>query len=256
MHVLILLKKKWSLVIGCFLCVLFCSCVNTREATYFNDLKDSTQFRSGTLPETFIKSSDILDITVSSLNPEATAIFNPSHKANGENTGYLVEPNGTILFPVLGSIKVEGLTKEQLKAQLTKMLADKKLLVDPIVSVRFQNFRVTVLGEVKNPAVIPVPSEKISMLEAIGLAGDLTIYARRDNVLLIREENGVKMLKRINLNTNELLGSSYYYLKANDVIYVEPNKSKVASTSRTQAWLPAAFSGLSFVAIVLDRILK
>jgi polysaccharide biosynthesis/export protein len=256
MYLLVLFKRGWSLVICCFICVLFSSCVNTRKTTYFNDLKDSAQFRSGILPETFIKPSDILDITVSSLNPDATAIFNAPHKLNGENNGYLVEANGTILFPVLGSIKAEGLTKEQLKTQLTKMLNEKKLLIDPIISVRFQNFRVTVLGEVKNPSVIPVPSERISLLEAIGLAGDLTIYARRDNVLVIREDNGMNLVKRISLNSNELLGSQYYYLKANDVIYVEPNKSKVASTGRAQAWLPGVFSGLSFVVILIDRILK
>ena len=255
MNLSIVFRKEWSFLAPCFICILFCSCVNTRKATYFNDLRDSAQFRSELLSETFIKSSDILDITVSSLNPEATAIFNPSHKANGENTGYLVEPNGTILFPVLGSIKVEGLTKEQLKAQLTKMLTDKKLLVDPIVSVRFQNFRVTVLGEVKNPAVIPVPSEKISLLEAIGLAGDLTIYAKRDNVLIIREENGEKTVKRINLNSNELFTSPYYYLKSNDVIYVEPNKTKVATSGRSQVWMPVVFSALSFFTIVADRVL-
>ena len=136
------------------------------------------------------------------------------------------------------------------------MLTDKKLLVDPIVSVRFQNFRVTVLGEVKNPAVIPVPSEKISLLEAIGLAGDLTVYAKRDNVLVIREENGEKITKRINLNSNELFTSPYYYVKSNDVIYVEPNKAKVASAGRSQTWLPIIFSALSFMTIIADRALR
>jgi polysaccharide biosynthesis/export protein len=255
MYLLVLFKRGWSLVICCFICVLFSSCVNTRKTTYFNDLKDSAQFRSGILPETFIKPSDILDITVSSLNPDATAIFNSPGKLNGETNGYLVEANGSILFPVLGSIKAEGLTKEQLKAQLTKMLNEKKLLIDPIVSVRFQNFRVTVLGEVKNPSVIPVPSEKISLLEAIGLAGDLTIYGKRNNVLVIREENGEKTVKRVNLNSNELFTSPFYYLKSNDVVYVEPNKAKVASSGRTSVWLPIVFSALSFFTIVADRVL-
>lgn len=246
-------RLVFSIVVCTTLAVVFSSCVNTRKATYFNDLRDSAQFKSEFVPETYIKSSDILDITVSSLNPEATTIFNPAPKAGAENIGYLVEPNGTILFPVLGTIKVEGLTKEQLRGQLAKMLTDKKLLVDPIVSVRFQNFRVTVLGEVKNPAVIPVPSEKISLLEAIGLAGDLTIYARRDNVLVIREENGQKTMKRINLNTDEVFSSPYYYLKSNDVVYVEPNKAKVANSGRAQTLLPIVFAALSFLTIVADR---
>jgi len=144
--------------------------------------------------------------------------------------------------------------KEQLKATITKQLVDKKLLIDPIVSVRFQNFRVTVLGEVRNPSVIPVPSEKISLLEAIGLAGDLTIYAKRDNVLVIREENGEKTVKRMNLNSTELFTSPYYYLKSNDVVYVEPNKTKIATAGRAQVWMPVVFSALSFLTIVADRV--
>ncbi|MGZ5219910.1 MAG: polysaccharide biosynthesis/export family protein [Chitinophagaceae bacterium] len=232
------------------------SCVNTRKATYFNDLKDSSRFASSALPETYIQANDLLNIKVSSLNPEATEIFNPATKPNEETTGYLVEADGTILFPVIGSIKAVGLTKEQLKTNLVKMLTERKLLIDPIVSVRFQNFRVTVLGEVKSPAVIPVPSEKISLLEALGLAGDLTIYARRDNVIVIREEGGEKKVNRINLNSIELFTSPYYYLKSNDVVYVEPNKAKVASTSRASQWLPLVVSGLSLGIIAVDRLIK
>ena len=238
--------------------IVFSSCVNTRQATYFNDLEDSTRFPNTQLPRSLIQPNDILSITVSSLNPEATVIFNTPVTviANDQFPGYLVAADSTILFPVLGNIKAGGLTKDQLKNSLTKSLVDKKLLVDPIVNVRFQNFRVTVLGEVKNPAVIPVPSEKISLLEAIGLAGDLTIYAKRDNVLVIREENDEKTVKRLNLNSSELFASPYYYLKSNDVVYVAPNKNRVASTARSQLWLPILFSALSFAAIIADRSLR
>jgi polysaccharide export outer membrane protein len=171
--------------------------------------------------------------------------------------GYLVSNGGTIEFPVLGTIKAAGLTKEQLKETITKKLVDQKLLTDPIVTVRFLNFRVTVLGEVNHPGELSVPSEKISLLEAIGLAGDLTIYARRDNVLVIREnENGDKEIKRIDLNSKELLSSPYYYLRSNDIVYVEPNKARIASAGRGQIWVPAVLSGLSLVAIVVDRLVK
>jgi polysaccharide export outer membrane protein len=241
-------------VIAVSIIFLLTSCIDTKKATYFNGLKDAGHFNNTTLPQTYIQPNDILDITVSSLNPEATTIFNPAPSSNNEKAGYLVEANGTILFPVLGSIKAAGSTKEQLKADIAQRLTDKKLLMDPIVTVRFQNFRVTVLGEVKNPAVIPVPSEKISLLEAIGLAGDLTIYAKRDNVLIIRENSGEKITKRINLNSDELFTSPYYYLKSNDIVYVEPNKSRVASASRTQQWLPVVISALSFGIIVIDRV--
>ena len=132
----------------------------------------------------------------------------------------------------------------------------KKLLVDPIVNVRIMNFKVTVLGEVAKPSVVPVANEKISMLEAIGMAGDMTIYAQRDNVLLIRIENGKRITRRINLNSPEFLGSPFYYLKNNDVVYVEPNKDKIATTRRSQQLLPIIVSVLSVIVIIADRHIK
>ena len=116
------------------------------------------------------------------------------------------------------------------------------------------NFKVTVLGEVGHPSVIPVPSEKISLLEALGLAGDLTINARRDNVMVIREEAGRKIIKRINLNSSELFTSPYYYLQTNDVVYVEPNKAKVRSGSNAAMWVTVALAALSFGIIAVTNI--
>jgi len=239
--------------------LVFTSCVNTRDATYFNDLNDTSLLSLTIISESVIQKNDILNISVSSLNTEASSIYNTPNNATGNTnnlTGYLVDGGGNIQFPVLGRIKAESLTKEQLKINITKTLLDKKLLVDPIVSIRFQNFRVTVLGEVARPTVVSVPSEKISLLEALGFAGDLTVYAKRNNVLVIREENGKKTIKRINLNSNELFTSPYYYLKSNDIVYVEPNKAKIASVSRSQQWLPVVISALSLGIIVLDRLIK
>ncbi len=112
------------------------------------------------------------------------------------------------------------------------------------------------MGEVAKPNVFTVPNEKISILEAIGLAGDLTIYGRRDNVLLIREEKNSKLIKRINLNSSEIFSSPYYYLKSNDIIYVEPNNARVAASSRAQQLLPTFIAGLSFIAIILTRVIN
>lgn len=240
---------------------LMTSCVNTRKAIYFNGINDATISSNTPIPESIIQKNDLLSISVSSLNLQADSVFNAPNVSGLTNqgvsmSGYLVNIDGTIQFPILGSVKAAGLTKEQLKESISKKLTDQKLLTDPLVSVRFLNFRVTVLGEVKNPAVLNVPNEKISFLEAIGLAGDLTIYAKRDNILIIREENGNKIIKRVNLNSNELLSSPYYYLKSNDIIYVEPNKTKIASGGRGQQWLPAVLSGLSLAAIVIDRLVK
>ena len=143
------------------------------------------------------------------------------------------------------------------KEKIKKMLLDSKQLLDPIIQIRFLNFHVTVLGEVKNPTVLTIPNEKISLLEAIGLAGDLTIQAKRDNVLVIREENGQKIIKRINLNSAELLSSPYYYLKSDDVVYVEPNKARVTSANgNAQQWVPIVVSVLSLGIIVADRAIN
>jgi polysaccharide export outer membrane protein len=159
-------------------------------------------------------------------------------------------------MPILGSVKAAGLTKEQLKDNITQVILSKKLLIDPIVDIRYLNYEVTVLGEVARPTVITVPSEKITLLKALGLAGDLTIYGKRDNVLLIREENGKKITRHIDLTSSDFFKSPYYYLQPNDVIYVQPNATKAAQASRSQQFLPIIFSALSVVAIVLDRLLR
>jgi len=254
-----------ALQLFCILVMLLVSvsCTNTKKAVYFSGQRTGS-FETPAVPKLVIQNNDLLSISVSSLNPEASAVFNTPNNAPANNntstttsaTGYLVDGDGNIQFPFLGAIKASGLTKDELKDKLTKTLLDKKLLVDPIIAVRFLNFKVTVLGEVAHPTVVTVPSERISLLEAIGLAGDLTIYAQRDNVLVIRDEDGKKVTHRLNLNSTELFTSPYYYLKSNDVIYVEPNKAKVASTSRSNQWLPILFSALSLGVIVVDRLTR
>ena len=250
------LIRKFSLVI-LILCIIFNSCVTTEKAVYFNNIQDKEFAEINVAP--VIQKSDILSISVSSLNAEATMIFNtPNQNGNNSNpqvTGYLVNSDGIILFPILGKIKVQGLTEKDFAESLAATLAEKKLLVDPIVNVRIINFKVTVLGEVAKPTVVQVPNEKISMLEAIGMAGDMTLYAKRDNVLLIRVENGKKITRRIDLNSPNFLESPFYYLKTNDIVYVEPNKDKVATTRRTQQLVPVLLSSLSLMAIIVDRFI-
>ena len=245
---------------------LFTSCANTRKITYFNNVKDATFSATTVQRQNTIEPNDILSITVSSLNAEASAPFNlqsnnisRSTTVTGNNTesgGYLVNADGTVDLPILGAVKAAGLTKEQLKDNITNLILSKKLLIDPIVDIRYLNYEVTVLGEVARPTVITVPSEKISMLKALGLAGDLTIYGKRDNVLLIREENGKRITRHIDLNSSDFFNSPYYYLQPNDVIYVQPNATKAATATRSQQFLPIIFSVLSIVAIVLDRVLR
>jgi len=239
--------------------------VDTRKIAYFNDVQDSALIASKAGLEPVIQEKDILSITVSSLSNEATILFNTpnlpmtptSPTTPGSPTGgYLVGQDGAIKFPVLGNIPAAGLTQRQLENNITQLLIDKKLLFDPIVTSRFLNFRVTVLGEVARPGVVYVPSEQISILEAIGDAGDLTIYGHRDNIILIRQEGEEKLVKRLNLNSSKILPSPYYFLKSNDVIYVEPGKAKVESTSITQQRLPVILSGLSLIIILLTNVFK
>jgi len=239
--------------------------VDTRKIAYFNDVQDSALIASKAGLEPVIQEKDILSITVSSLSNEATILFNTpnlpmtptSPTTPGSPTGgYLVGQDGAIKFPVLGNIPAAGLTQRQLENNITQLLIDKKLLFDPIVTSRFLNFRVTVLGEVARPGVVYVPSEQISILEAIGDAGDLTIYGHRDNIILIRQEGEEKLVKRLNLNSSKILQSPYYFLKSNDVIYVEPGKAKVESTSITQQRLPVILSGLSLIIILLTNVFK
>jgi polysaccharide export outer membrane protein len=242
------------------------SCSDTKKLTYFDNIQDQTFKADIITGEPVIQKNDLLSITVSSLSVEASAMFNaPNLSAynintvtslgNGSLAGYLVSPAGDIQFPILGLIKAEGKTKSQLSQYITSQLNEKKLLVDPIVSVRFLNFRVSVLGEVSRPGVYTIPNEKLSILEALGLAGDISLYGKKENVLLIREDDKAqKIIKRLNLNSHEIFTSPYYYLRSNDVIYVEPMKDKVAK-ERNQALLPIVFSLITLAIVVLDRVL-
>ena len=258
---------------GCIVVFFFfstVSCVDTKKAAYFYGIGDTTISASySKIPEPVIYRNDILTISVSSPNPEADIIFNAPNMLGtqsggmggvgaiaSQTTGYLVSPEGNIQFPVIGNIKVAGLTKTEIKDLITKELVDRKLLIDPVVNIRIINFRITIMGEVRNPTVVSVPSEKISILEALGMAGDLTVYAKRDNILLIREINGEKTVRRLNLNSKNLLESPYYYLKSNDVIYVEPNAARLSSGERSMQIWPLVLSTVSVIAVVTALLVK
>ena len=235
------------------------SCVDTRKTTYFNEAENE-RLKSPEETPPIIHKNDILDISVSSLNADASKIFNAPIQADRANvsgevstskeSGYLVNEEGSFNFPILGKVKAAGLTQQGLSEFLSQSLLAKKLLVDPIVTVRILNFHITVLGEVGHPSVINVPNERISILEALGFAGDITIYGKRDNVLLIREENGEKIVQRIDLSSKDIFTSPLYYLKSSDVIYVESDKNKIRSVSNGRQLLPVILSGLGFLTTV------
>ncbi len=240
-----------------------------RNLVYFSDIDKSSNF-SAKIPEMIepiIQTDDLLKITVTSLSPESNLLFNSGvlnptgNRAGGTETlneGYLVDKNGEINFPVLGMVKLAGLTKPEAIEEMSFRLQE--YVKDPIVNIRFTNFKITVIGEVNKPATFTVPTEKINILEALGLAGDMTPYGKRENVLIIREKDGIRSATRVDLNKNDILSSPYYYLQQNDVIYVEPDKIKAIQASTNQRSLTllgittsVAISLLFNLRMLLDR---
>ncbi len=245
--------------------ISFSSCTK-RNLVYFSDLPKSTDFstpiKNYSAPK--IQPDDILSVTVSSLNPESNVLFNnvllPATGNNNVvadkiNEGYLVDKDGFINFPVIGKIGLGGLSKEQATEKMTDAI--KEHVKNPIVNIRFLNFKVTVIGEVSSPATFTIPTEKITILEALGLAGDMTAYGKRENVLIIREKDGVRSTSRINLNNKDVLSSPYFYLQQNDIVYVEPeNKVKVADTAPGNRFIGlwgALISTVGFVIIAVTQ---
>lgn len=232
-----------------------------RDLVYFSNMsaKDSNvPIRNYVAPK--VQPNDILEITVSSLSAESNVLFNnmilpttgnTNVLADRINEGYLVDKDGTINFPVIGRIVLGGLTKDEAQQKMTDLI--KAHVKNPIVNVRFKNFKITVIGEVAKPSTFIVETEKINVLEALGLAGDMTAFGRRENVLIIREKDGIRTAVRINLNDATVLNSPYFYLQQNDVVYVEPNnKVKVADTAPGNRFLglwSAIITTAGFVAI-------
>lgn len=260
-----ILKKdylRYIFVVPVLICCFFTSCVSTQKSVYFNNLSDTVIAPVKGNFEPVIHKNDVLQIVVSSMNPEDAIVFNtPSVASTGaaggglQVTGYLVSEQGFIEYPVLGQVKAAGLTKDQLSVYLRDELNNRKLMKDPVVSIRFLNYRVTVLGEVGNPGVISINNEKMSILEALGMAGDITINGKKENVLLVRDVDGQRVIKRLNLNSNDILSSPYYYLQSNDVVYVEPTKSRVANASGNRQTISIVLSSISLFVIILDRLI-
>ncbi|MEO5892431.1 MAG: polysaccharide biosynthesis/export family protein [Ferruginibacter sp.] len=260
-------KKYINFLLLITFVICIASCANTKQTTYFINANDTLiMSRMEDTISPVIQKNDILSVTITSLNAEASAIFNLSNNTSTNTTtsaggnqvgsGYLVNSDGNIQLPILGNIKVAGSTRKEVKDYITATLLQKKLLIDPIVTIRHLNYEVTVIGEVGKPTVINVPNEKISMLKALGLAGDITIFGIKDNVLLIREVNGKRRVKRVDLNSATFLSSPYYYLQPNDVVYVEANKNKAASVSTFRQLLPIVLSGISIILFAVDRITR
>ncbi|WP_315578643.1 polysaccharide biosynthesis/export family protein [Hoylesella oralis] len=250
------------------LLIAMAGCSGSKKVAYFQNIDSISLAPSRGLYDAKIMPKDMLSITVSTTDPEAARPFNLSAlntvNASGSSTGslqtYLVDNDGNINFPVVGTLHVAGLTKNECQNTIRdKILPYMAKTENPIVTVRMSSYRVTVDGEVNRPGVIPVTTEKMSVIEALAQAGDLTIYGKRDNVLLIREdETGQKSAHRLNLNDANLLNSPYYYLQQNDILYVEPNGVRAKNSSigsSTTLWF--SFVGIvTSVASLLVNILR
>ncbi len=214
--------------------VLLASCASRKDVVYFQNSQDfETLVNKNTFSPKF-KIDDLISIHISTLNAEASAPFNlyRGSEEGGirpEQVDYLVDKDGEIDFPVIGKIKVAGLSPEELRQLLRDRLKD--YLIDPIINIRLKNFTVTVLGDVNKPGTYSVIGERITLMEAIGMAGDLKIKGRRDNVMVIRDFDGTKVYTKVDLTDKKVLNSPVYYLTQNDIVYVEPNKSSVASST-------------------------
>jgi polysaccharide export outer membrane protein len=266
-----------------FLLVMLSSCGNSRQLVYMQGQFDTTKLSQVRKTDPVIQKGDLVSIVVYSDNAQATALFNQplinvnsAGTSGGTNTnggggtgstsgaiqsgasptspGYLVDEDGNIQFQKLGVLHVEGLTRTGLKDLLDSKLKD-TFLINPYYTIRFLNYKFTMLGEVMRPGIFNIPGEHISLLEALGVAGDITFYGRRDNVLVIREVNGKRDFQRLDLTKPDIMASPYFYLQQGDVVYVEPNKRKVAASDQVTARnISIALSIVSTIAIIYSLL--
>jgi len=229
-------KQYYTYIKLLVLGVLVSSCVSNKKMLYFQDVEGVENPTVLANYEPKIQPGDLLNINVAAAEAEAALPFNiyetpvvGTYTSSLKPLSYLVNTDGEINFPVLGTLKVAGFTSKEVTKSLNEQLAS--YINKPIVNIRLTNFKITVLGEVKTPGTYPVPNERISIIEAIGMAGDLTIQGRRTTVTLVREVQGERKFVTIDLTNKQLFNSPYYYLAQNDVIYVEPNKTKVNSSA-------------------------
>lgn len=257
---------KWMLLSWV---ILFSACNSTKEVVYLQDVVPLKQQDIERKYEVFIHEDDLLSIMVNSKDPELALPFNMplvTYQIGSESSGqqrvlgYLVDTNGDIDFPILGKIHVAGLSRLELRDLIKKKLISGDYIKDPVVTVQFLNYKVSVMGEVARPGSFTITGDRITLLEALSMAGDLTIYGRRDRVAVIREENGKRTILFHDLRSSDIFTSPCYYLQQNDIVYVEPNKAKAGQRDINQnnsvsVWL-SAVSVLAAVASLLVTVFK
>ena len=229
--------NRWGVYLPALAVVLIlASCGNVKKIQYIQGPYDTARVSNITIPEPVVQPNDLLGIIVYSDNPAATALYNQpitkTAEGAGEQTpGYLVDKEGNIQFQGLGKLHVAGLTKKQIADLLDSHLKD-KYLKNPYYNIRFLNYKITMIGDVAKPGVYNIPSEKVNILEAVGMAGDITSYGRREFVTIIRENDGKREIGSIDLTKGDVFHSPYFNLQQNDVVIVNPTKNKSAATDQ------------------------
>lgn len=251
-------------IVVLILTLFMSACSGTKNVPYFQDVsleQQSILKNTAAFTDPTIQPDDILSISILTIDPSSSTSANQTASLQALGTsgnpntgsqtvnGFLVDKNGEVELTVIGKLKLGGLTTFQAKDLIRERAST--LYKNPNVQVRFANFKITVLGEVNKPANYTLPNEKITIMDALGLAGDLTIYGKRENVLLIRERKGEKEFARLNLNSSDIFNTPYYYLRQNDVIYVEPNKAKIATTDANKTRLITIAASITSALLVL-----
>lgn len=257
-------------ILCAFVVFALASCGSHKDLAYFQEIVESGALESTSGQLNTIQSGDVLTIAVSSSNPElaipynlfssrsqiasSVSAANSSNKviANVTYEGYTVDTEGNILFPVLGEIHVAGLTRTEIANKIKGML--ESVMPNPIVTVTLVNFYVTVIGEVARPGTYNFPGDRLTLLEALGFAGDLSVYGNREKVMVIREENGGRHVEILNLKSKDIFSSPYFYLKQNDVVYVEAVGAKAKSVSTFSTYFPIITSLASLGTAITSMI--
>ena len=254
--------------------IFLSSCTSYKNISYFQDFSDTSKpviVKTVPFKSPVIQTDDIISITIQTIDNDVTNLLNSNTSVNNMSTsvpvvsnsvignqqqnisGYLVDKEGFVELPFVGKVHIAGLTTSEAKTFLATEV--NKYFNDAIVNVRYANFKVTVLGEVLRPSTYVLPNEKVNIFDALGMAGDMTIYGQRENVLLMRDTLNDKKLIRLNLNNKDIVSSPYFYLQSNDIVYVQPNKYKAASTDAFRnRYFTIAAAILSVLIVGITRI--
>jgi polysaccharide export outer membrane protein len=248
------------------LAVLMSGCAAKRNLVYMSNLADTAAYRANiaNTVEPKLQPGDILSIVVTNVDPETSNLLNKgllpvtntnvlgSNLPTPEVPGYLVDKSGDIIFPVAGKVKVAELTVDEAAKKLGDVLGT--YVKKPIVAMRVLNFKITVIGEVSKPGIFNIPNAHVNVFEALGLAGDMTVYGKRENVSVIHEEGGVRTVTRIDLNTKEALQSPVFYLRQNDIVYIKPDKLKERQARTDTRTLSIIVAAATVITVIISRL--